>query len=45
MLDCYVFKDMGKLMLLEGDFVVLIVKEDLKFLVWGFGYVESINFE
>ena len=45
MLDRYSFKDMEKVTLGTGDFVVLTIKEDPKFPARGLGYIVSIDWE
>jgi ribonucleoside-diphosphate reductase alpha chain len=45
MLDRYSFKDMEKVTLTEGDFVVLTVKDDPKFPARGLGFIKSIDWE
>jgi ribonucleoside-diphosphate reductase alpha chain len=43
MLDRYTFKDIAKVTLKVGDFVVLQVKSDPKFPAQGLGWVKDIN--
>ncbi|MBB6454242.1 ribonucleoside-diphosphate reductase alpha chain [Salirhabdus euzebyi] len=45
MLDRYAFKDTEKTTLVEGDFVVLTIKEDPKFPARGLGFIQSIDWE
>ncbi|MCP8616836.1 vitamin B12-dependent ribonucleotide reductase [Salirhabdus salicampi] len=45
MLDRYAFKDTQKLTLVDGDFVVLTIKEDPKFPARGLGIIQSIDWE
>src|SRR5690606_3808614 len=43
MLDRYSFKDIEKVTLTKGDFVVLTIKEDPKFPARGLGYILDID--
>ncbi|MFJ8245458.1 vitamin B12-dependent ribonucleotide reductase [Peribacillus asahii] len=45
MIDRYSFKDIEKVTLTEGDFVVLTIKEDPKFPARGLGFIVSIDWE
>ena len=45
MLDRYTFKDTEKSHLLNGDFVVLTIKEDPKFPARGLGFILRIDWE
>lgn len=45
MIDRYSFKDIEKLTLSVGDFVVLTIKEDPKFPARGLGFIQEIDWE